>query len=89
MLVAQMFAIGKPMEIVLAGARDQQNAMLAEIRKRFLPNAVVMQASEAPTAMPEIDNRATAYVCENYACKLPVTDAERLAESLAPTLSPI
>jgi uncharacterized protein YyaL (SSP411 family) len=56
--------------------------LLTEIRKRFLPNAVVMQASEAPQAMPAIDNRATAYVCENYACKLPVTDAAGLAELL-------
>jgi len=82
MLVAQMFAMGKPMEIVLAGPRDRQAEMLAEIRKRFLPNAVVMQASEAPEAMPAIDDRATAYVCENYACKLPVTEAVALAELL-------
>jgi len=82
MLVAQMFAMGKPMEMVLAGPREQQAGMLAEIRKRFLPNAVVMQASEAPTAMPPVDDRATAYVCENYACKLPVTEAVALAELL-------
>ena len=50
-----MFAMGKPMEIVLAGPRDQQSAMLAEIRKRFLPNAVVMQASEAPQRHAAVD----------------------------------
>jgi uncharacterized protein YyaL (SSP411 family) len=82
MLVAQMFAMGRPMEIVLTGPRDQQLAMLAEIRKRFLPNAVVMQASEAPMAMPPVDGYATAYVCENYACKLPVTETLALAELL-------
>jgi hypothetical protein len=86
MLVTQMFAMGKPMEIVLAGPLDQQSAMLAEIRKRFLPNAVVMQAPEAPNAMPAIGDRATVYVCENYACKLPVTDATGLAELLQPEL---
>jgi uncharacterized protein YyaL (SSP411 family) len=86
MLVAQMFAMGKPMEIVLAGPRDQQADMLAEIRKRFLPNALVMQAPDAPHAMPPIDHRATAYVCENYACKLPVTDAAGLAALLQPEL---
>ena len=48
------------MEIVLAGPREQQAGMLAEIRKHFLPNAVVMQASEAPTPMPPVDDRATA-----------------------------
>jgi uncharacterized protein len=82
MLVAQMFAMGKPMEIVLAGSRDQQVAMLAEIRKRFLPNAVVIQSSEAPNAMAAVDGLATAYVCENYACNLPVTEAAALAELL-------
>jgi len=82
MLVAQMFAMGKPMEIVLAGPREQQAAMLVEIRKRFLPNAVVMQASEAPSALPPIDGHATAYVCENYACQLPVIGAAALAELL-------
>ena len=82
MLVAQMFAMGKPMEIVLAGPHDRQSAMLGEIRKRFLPNAVVMQSPEAPEPMPAIDDRPTAYVCENYACKLPVTEAAALAELL-------
>jgi len=82
MLVAQMFAMGKPMEIVLAGPDEQQIAMLSEIRKRFLPNAVVMRAFEAPTPMPPVDGRATAYVCENYACKLPVTEAGALAKLL-------
>ncbi|MBZ5635648.1 MAG: thioredoxin domain-containing protein [Acidobacteriia bacterium] len=82
MLVAQMFAMGKPMEIVLAGPQAGFPSMLREIRKRFLPNAVVMRASEAPNAMPPVDGLATAYVCENYACKLPVTAAEALAESL-------
>ena len=56
--------------------------MLREIRKRFLPTAVVMQASDAPQTMPPVDGLATAYVCENYACKLPVTAAAALAELL-------
>ena len=29
------------------------------------------------------DGRPTAYVCENYACQLPVTDAAALAQQLA------
>jgi uncharacterized protein YyaL (SSP411 family) len=82
MLVAQMFAMGKPMEIVLAGPQNQHIGMLAEIRRRFLPNAVVLRASEAPTSMPPVDGRATAYVCENYACNLPVTETAALAELL-------
>jgi uncharacterized protein YyaL (SSP411 family) len=82
MLVAQMFALGKPMEIVLAGPQYQQIALLGEIRKRFLPNAVIMRASEAPDSMPPVNGLATAYVCENYACNLPVTETAALAELL-------
>ena len=82
LLVAQMFAMGKPMEIVLAGPRDQLTGMLHVIRGRFLPNAIVMRASEAPVEMTAKDGVATAYVCENYACKLPVTEAGALGELL-------
>ena len=82
LLVAQMFAMAKPVEIVLAGPRDQLTAMLHEIRRRFLPNAIVMRASEAPLAMAATNGLATAYVCENYACNLPVTDAGALGELL-------
>jgi len=80
MLVAQMFATGRPREIVLAGPKDQ--VLLAAIHGRFLPGAVVMRAEQAPTPMPPLDGKPTAYVCENYACKLPVTDARSLLELL-------
>jgi hypothetical protein len=30
-----------------------------------------------------VNNRATAYICENYTCKQPVNDPEKLAELLA------
>jgi hypothetical protein len=79
MLVAQMFAMGKPMEIVLAGPRGGLDGMLNVIRRHFLPNAVVLRASEAPggmaPAMTAVDGLATAYICENYACQLPLTEA--------------
>ena len=56
--------------------------MLHAIHGRFLPNAVVMRAEQAPVPMPALDGKPTAYVCENYACKLPVTDDQRLLELL-------
>jgi hypothetical protein len=84
MLVAQLFSAGQPMEIVLAGPADGEMAakMAAAIHGRFLPNAVVMRAEQAPLAMPALDGQPTAYVCENYACKLPVTDDRSLLELL-------
>jgi uncharacterized protein len=80
MLVALDFALGRPMEVVLAGPRDAE--MLAAIGRHFLPRAVVMAASEAAHSMPAIEGRATAYVCENFACKLPVTSAGELSSAL-------
>lgn len=80
MLVARMFAEGPPMEIVLAGPRDP--AMEAAIHWRFLPNSVVMRAEESPVGMPAIDGKPTAYVCENFACQLPVTETDPLVKLL-------
>jgi uncharacterized protein YyaL (SSP411 family) len=85
MLVAQLFALARPMEIVLAGPREDvaMQSLLSAIRRRFLPNAVLMMAGEAPHPMPALDGRPTVYVCENYACQLPVTGAAALEAKLA------
>ena len=80
MLVALELALGKPMEIVLAGPLD--SALLATIRRRFLPGAVMARAGESPVSMPEIDGKATVYVCSNFACNLPVTEVNPLDELL-------
>jgi uncharacterized protein len=80
MLAALMFAQAKPMEIVLAGPRDE--ATEAAIRSRFLPNAVIMRAEQSSVPMPSMDGKATVYVCENFACQLPVTSVEQMDELL-------
>ncbi len=80
MLVAQAFATGRPMEIVLAGPRSPE--MLAVIHWRFLPNAVVMRAEDSPVEMPPVEGKSTVYVCENYACQLPVTETDSLRKLL-------
>jgi uncharacterized protein YyaL (SSP411 family) len=80
MLVALAFTLGKPREIVLAGPLD--GALLATIRRRFLPGAVVAGAQEMPFDMPAIDGKATVYVCSNFACNLPVTEVDQLDELL-------
>ena len=62
-----------------------------ETRGRFSPNTVFGGAhkepgedEKSPLLMDRklINGKATAYVCENYACKLPVTTAAELAELL-------
>jgi uncharacterized protein YyaL (SSP411 family) len=83
MLVALDLALGKPREIVIAGPRgDAFKAMLGAIRRRFLPHAVILRAEDIARPMPAVGGAATAYVCENYACKLPATSVEELNEQL-------
>jgi uncharacterized protein YyaL (SSP411 family) len=59
--------------------------MLRAVGRRFLPNAVVMGEDAPPAASVgarPLDGKATAYVCENFTCNLPVTELSQLAELL-------
>ena len=70
-------------------------ALLVEARRRYLPNLVVILIADAATreyfaphhpvidSLPATCEQPTAYLCENYACRLPVTDAEELRGILA------
>ena len=84
MLAAHSFALARPREIVLAGPRDDpaMQEMLASIRRRFLAGTVVLRSEQSTAPMPALQDAATAYVCENFACKLPVTSAIALDELL-------
>jgi len=84
MLAAHSFALARPMEIVLAGPMEDpaMRDMLGVIRRHFLPNAVLLRNKVVGPAMPAAGGRPTVYVCENYACRLPVTDAHQLEELL-------
>ena len=84
LLVAHAFALAKPREIVLAGPADDavMREMLSTIRRWFLPSAVVMRAEQAGRDMPAVGGLPTAYVCENFACQLPVTSVSALDELL-------
>ena len=60
---------------------------LKEINSRFIPNQVVLWAEDSRESSflkdkERVDGKATAYVCRNYACRLPVTDLKKLKELL-------
>ncbi len=78
-------------EIAIIGepADEGTQALLQEVHKRYLPHTVV--ASKRPgeaSLLPLLEGRelvqgkAAAYVCENYACQLPVTDATAFGKLL-------
>jgi uncharacterized protein YyaL (SSP411 family) len=93
-LGAADFALSKVHEVAIVGepAASDTRALLAEVWRRYRPNQVVALAApangEAGTEVPlladrpTIDGRATAYVCEHFACRQPVTAPEALAEQL-------
>ncbi len=80
-LVALELALTPPQQLVLAGepgTRDFQ-ALVREISRRFLPHISLVLAKDCPLPMPMIDGKATAYLCENFVCQLPVTQPVDLA----------
>jgi uncharacterized protein YyaL (SSP411 family) len=96
-LMALAFAVGPTREVVVAGdpADAATQALVAEVRKRHLPQTVVLlhPPGDAGRAIEEIapfvkeqglvGGKAAAYVCENFACKAPVTTAAGLGKLLA------
>jgi hypothetical protein len=87
--------LGPAREVALAGRSDEEGIrrMLEELHGPYRPNIVVgladpdhPEASEEIALLrerPKVDGRSTAYVCERFACRLPVTSREDLARRLS------
>ena len=78
-------------EVAVLGDRDSADtvALLDVVNKTWRPNVVLCGGSDPVSdAIPllknrgMIDGRATAYVCRNFVCSEPVTDAEALEKLL-------
>jgi uncharacterized protein YyaL (SSP411 family) len=95
MLLATIdLALSPSQEVVIVGREDADDtkAMLQALRKKYLPNAVVLfKPSEEQNPlisnyagfiefMHAIDNKATAYVCTNFKCNFPTTDPAKMLE---------
>jgi len=66
------FHLGPPCEVLIAGdpGREDTRALAAAARREFLPHRVLLQRP----AQADPSGRATAYVCRDYACRLPTSD---------------
>jgi uncharacterized protein len=73
MLVALMHSLTPPKQVMLGG--EPLDAFLEELRGRFLPFHALLPREEP-------DEKPTAYVCENFVCKLPTTDVSKFVELL-------
>ena len=94
-LCALDFYLSTPREIAIVGPIDDDGTqgLLRAVHGPFLPNKVVAGydpgvPGSAPGDSPLLEDkdmiggRPTAYVCQNYACQLPVTEPEDLAHQL-------
>ena len=96
MLAAWIAARTPPRQIILVGAeRDAaMEAMLKSITQHFLPfsTTIAIHSDAARLALSKympalgsmvaVGGKTTAYVCENFACQLPVTEVDALAKLL-------
>ena len=81
------FAVGPSFEIVLAGA--DVAALKRAVFDSFVPNKVVLYRTPeivrlVPFTKPQTarGGKGTAYVCRNYVCNLPTSDAAQVRELL-------
>ncbi len=85
------FLLSTPKEIAIVGPKGdtKTETMLAALHSTYQPNKIVAlsESAEGQTlpllaGKTQVDDTATAYVCENYACQAPTTDVEAFVELL-------
>ena len=96
MLLALDFALDAPKEIVIVAptARAEAAPLLAELRRQFVPNRVLVvavegddlarQAERVPllAGKTALGGKATAYVCKRRVCALPTSDPAAFAKQI-------
>jgi hypothetical protein len=95
-MMAAMFALYPTREIVFAGSKENQDVMdmIKAFNSMFTPHTVSLLHSDDEEGrqleqmvpyirdQKPVDGRATAYVCENFACKAPIVDKDELLKAL-------
>jgi hypothetical protein len=91
-LAALDFHLGSPVEVAVVSAPGappgETETMLGEVFRRYLPNRVLTGGVEGSGGdLPLLTakrafGRPTAYVCEGYACRAPMTDPAELGAEL-------
>ena len=94
-LQAIQFAEGPGVEIVIVGERGTADTeeMVRAVRSVYLPNTVVVFKESGDESIGKlapytkdqkmIDGKATVFICRNFACESPLTDPEKVRESLS------
>ncbi len=102
-LVAALdFSQGPQKQIVIAGdpGASDTETLLRLVRRRYLPNRILLLADGAGSQkqlaawnsvianMTRLRGKATAYLCEDYVCKLPTSDPHVFAGLLNSAMTP-
>ncbi|KNY26805.1 hypothetical protein Bccel_2070 [Pseudobacteroides cellulosolvens ATCC 35603 = DSM 2933] len=94
-LIAAMYAKSNPKEVVVVSetANNEARRMLNVINEQFRPFTVsvlyLKDNNKLTDIIPylenynQIEDKATAYVCENFACRAPVTDINSFREMIS------
>ncbi len=95
-MTAYDFALGPTAEVVIVGKpqADDTEKMINSIRKKYIPNKVILFRSSLEDSpeitkistytkdLSTIDDKATVFVCHNYLCEQPTTDIDEMIELL-------
>jgi uncharacterized protein YyaL (SSP411 family) len=96
LLLATDFLLNKPKQIIIASEKEDPalSSFIQAIHQRFLPRKVIMLADSAEgqkylsqdnpfiAEIKPIDQKPTAFVCEDFVCKLPTNDLDTFQEQL-------
>ncbi len=96
MLIGLDYLLGDSLEIVIAGETDSNDTsrMLNTVRREYLPNAIIIfrptdqetpditEIAEYTANQKAIGNKTTAYICRNFSCDKPTTDAGEIMERI-------
>ncbi len=97
-LSALDFLLGPGVEVVLVGEKEspETRAILGKLHQSFTPHKVVLFKNEgnerdeaelqklAPftKGQKSLEGKTTAYICRNFACRAPLTEAEKILEHI-------
>lgn len=97
LLVALDLSLGHPRQIVIAGKREANETwqLVAAVHRHFVPNKILVLADggegqkflgeklEPLREMKSVNGKPTAYVCEDFTCKAPLTEPAELSALLS------
>ena len=93
LLSAVDYSLGPAYEIIFVSKSDfADDDIIHRINETFIPNKVILFVNESiednviydlagyTKNYTAVDNKTTAYICQNYTCNLPVTDPDEVLE---------